>query len=728
MPITQPTLPQKYYLDHARELFSFIQNKCDHLLGDEHRQYLYGIDSLSDSAQCLLVRCLGRKPQFIKRATLSYAEIGEIESPLSELQSADYLRTADTGDWPQLLNELTKPQLITCLAQAPVKLKSSDNKQCLIDKAKEHLEGEDESVQPLLSNFVVRQRTDCIDYIFFLFFGDIRNRFQQFVMRDLGVMKTRNDAKTVARFNNFAEANNAFILQMKRRDFMLEPAKLRESTANYLLESVVIGQSAKETRDKLLLSVGEEYLNDDANKAIELWKASDEPKAIEKWVRESYKTGNRDELKQSLDELRESQTAPGTTAQSTLAPGTQVFIEDFYARKYLGKRTSVFTDMLRETNSTIEIDEAFINDVELGVIEHYQKQGITAVFSENTFWRVLFGLTFWDLLLGADQQQYSEFDRLPMPLKNDFYAQHETAIEQALAEFQTPERVIAKLTHRSVLHYGKPNGIFRWSPTILDSARRALSCKNANILAGVLRRMAANYKHTKDGYPDLLIIEDQTLRFEEIKAPGDTLRPNQLVSINRLRNAGFDVAVSQVNWASNPEQVYSVVDIETTGGRKGGNAITEIAVVHVQNGEIISQWSSLVNPQRHVPAHITRLTGIDNEMVATAPTFSEIADELEQQLKGTIFVAHNVGFDYGFIKAAYESINRAFRKPKFCTVANSRKTFPGLKSYSLGALTEHFDIDLNGHHRALNDAIATAHLLRLIQDTRANNSNVESAA
>lgn len=713
MPIAPPTLPQKYYLNHARELFSFIQNECDHLLDYEHRVYLRGIDSLSDAAQCLLIRCLGRKPRFIKRATLSYSEIGEIENPLAELQASGYLRTAQTDDWPQLINELTKPQLVTCLAQAPVKLKSSDKKQCLADMAREHLSGEDETVKPLLSNFIARQRTGCIDYIFFLFFGDIRNRFQQFVMRDLGVMKTRNDAKTVARFTNFAEANSAFMLQTKRRDFMLEPAELRESTANYLLETNTIGQSAKETRDKLLLSVGEEYLSENAHKAIELWKASDEPKAIEKWVRESYKIGDRDELKRGLEELRESQTAPGT----------QVFIEDFYARKYLGKRTSVFTDMLKEKSTNIEIDEAFINDVELGVIEHYQKQNITAVFAENTFWRVLFGLTFWDLLLGADQQQYSEFDRLPMPLKNNFYAQQGAKIEQNLAEFETPERVIAKLTQRSVLHYGKPNGLFRWSPTVLDTVRQALSCKNAYKLAGVLRRMAKHYKHTKDGYPDLLIIENQTLRFEEVKAPGDTLRPNQLVSINRLRNAGLQVAVSQVSWASNPEQVYSVVDIETTGGRKGGNAITEIAVVHVRDKEIIGEWSSLVNPQRHVPAHITRLTGIDNAMVANAPTFSEIADELEQQLKGTIFVAHNVGFDYGFIKSAYESLNRTFRKPKFCTVANSRKTFPGLKSYSLSALTQHFDIDLNGHHRALNDATATAHLLRLIQDTRANSQD-----
>jgi len=233
-----------------------------------------------------------------------------------------------------------------------------------------------------------------------------------------------------------------------------------------------------------------------------------------------------------------------------------------------------------------------------------------------------------------------------------------------------------------------------------------------------MRRMALNYTYTKDGYPDLMIIEQNTLRFEEVKAPGDVLRPNQLVSINRLRNAGIDVDVTQVNWASNPNQIYAVVDIETTGGSMGGNAITEIAVVQVQNNEVISEWATLVNPRRHIPAHITRLTGINNAMVANAPTFAEIADQLEHQLNGAIFVAHNVGFDYGFIKAAYESINRSFRKPKFCTVSNSRKTFPGLKSYSLGALTEYFDIDLDNHHRALSDAKATADLLRLIHDTR----------
>lgn len=103
-------------------------------------------------------------------------------------------------------------------------------------------------------------------------------------------------------------------------------------------------------------------------------------------------------------------------------------------------------------------------------------------------------------------------------------------------------------------------------------------------------------------------------------------------------------------------------------------------------------------------------------MVANAPVYAEIADELESNLEGCIFVAHNVGFDYGFIKAAHESINRSFRMPKMCTVRKARKAFPGLRSYSLGKLTDHFDIELENHHRALSDASATAELLILIQE------------
>jgi DNA polymerase-3 subunit epsilon len=714
-------LPSKYYLNHANELFDFVAKQCESLLSCEHKHYLQGINALSEDARCLLIRCLARKPHFIKLESLNYDEIKNIGRAVAELQDNNYLRLATHHDWRQLSQSLTKPQLIQSLVDAPIKIKSSTKKAELVAHAQQYVSGKEAHLSSLLSSVVVKQRGDLIEYIFFLFFGDIRNRFQQFAMRDLGVMKTRKEAKNVARFEHINEAQSAFELQKRRRDFSLNPSELKEQTADYLIGCNAIGHSANETYDRLLLSVGNQLIESDAEKAITLWKISDEPAATEKWIRESYTRFDKNELHATLLKMREAD----------LSPRTKVFIEDFYARKYQAKRTSIFTDMLRETSNKIPLDEAFTNDVEDGVIAHYRKHNIDAYFTENKFWRVLFALTFWDLLFGPKQTQFSEFDRLPTQLKNNsFYALQTENIEQCLALFSNDslsdkKTLLSKLTQQSAMHYGKPNGLFNWSPGLLDTVRLAIAHDAAPALALVLRRMAKNYANSNDGYPDLMVIENQQLRFEEIKAPGDVLRPNQLVSINRLRSAGIEVNLTQVEWATNPEQIYAVVDIETTGGRRGGNAITEIAVVQVRNQQVVSEWSTLVNPQRHIPSNITRLTGIDNAMVANAPLFAEIADQLDQQLEGAIFVAHNVGFDYGFIKAAYESINRPFKKPKFCTVSNSRKSFPGLKSYSLGALTEHFDIDLISHHRALSDATATADLLRLIQETRQLDNNNE---
>jgi len=167
-----------------------------------------------------------------------------------------------------------------------------------------------------------------------------------------------------------------------------------------------------------------------------------------------------------------------------------------------------------------------------------------------------------------------------------------------------------------------------------------------------------------------------------------------------------------------PAQVYAVVDIETTGIQKTQHAITEIAVVKVRNKKIIDEWSSLLNPQRPIPSFITSLTGINDQMVADAPTFKTIADTLEEQLEDCIFVAHNVSFDYGFIKIAFQNMSRSFAKPKFCTLSNARKTFPGLPSYALGKLCHQLDINLNHAHRALSDARASAELLILIQEAQ----------
>jgi DNA polymerase-3 subunit epsilon len=161
-----------------------------------------------------------------------------------------------------------------------------------------------------------------------------------------------------------------------------------------------------------------------------------------------------------------------------------------------------------------------------------------------------------------------------------------------------------------------------------------------------------------------------------------------------------------------------VVDAGTTDGWANGDRVTEIGAVRVRNHEITDEWHSLINPQRSIPVHITRLTGMTNDMVRDAPLFAEIADSFMGFMGDGVFVAHNVNFDYGFISYEYERLERRFRFPKLCTCAGMRRRYPGHKSYGLGGLCEICGVSLTDHHRALCDARAAASLLNLINEKR----------
>nr|WP_246283151.1 VRR-NUC domain-containing protein [Marinifaba aquimaris] len=264
-------------------------------------------------------------------------------------------------------------------------------------------------------------------------------------------------------------------------------------------------------------------------------------------------------------------------------------------------------------------------------------------------------------------------------------------------------------------YHGEKNALFRWSEVLLARLLKFLQHADPNAVKQHLLNMAKNFKALKDGYPDLMVENKGQLTFFELKAPGDSIRRNQLVTIKALQSVGFNVEIATVTWSFNPNQKYAVVDIETTGGKSGNHRITEIGIATVQNGQIIDKWSTLINPMRSIPAHITQLTGIDNEMTHNAPVFADIAAKLKEQLQGKIFVAHNVDFDFGFIRTEYERLGAYFSMPKLCTVRLMRKHFPKLSSYGLGPLSQTFDLPLENHHRALDDAIAAAHLLILAQ-------------
>lgn len=160
--------------------------------------------------------------------------------------------------------------------------------------------------------------------------------------------------------------------------------------------------------------------------------------------------------------------------------------------------------------------------------------------------------------------------------------------------------------------------------------------------------------------------------------------------------------------------LYAVVDIETTGSYAAGNGITEIAIVIHDGSKKLNFYETLVNPHIPIPYFIQRLTGIDNKMVANAPSFEEIAGQVFDLLQDKIFVAHNVNFDYSFIKHHLKNAGYELETKKLCTVRLARKVLPGLMGYSLGKLTQRLGIDHGNHHRAGGDALATADLLAMI--------------
>jgi DNA polymerase-3 subunit epsilon len=569
-----------------------------------------------------------------------------------------------------------------------------------------------------------------ISYFLYLYFGNLNAKLNQFSMRDLGVLRTRKEqAQVMARFADIESAKSAFnvhsqlnqvsdtlaLLKTSVVDIMASTDSLHEFIMNQLKSLVVpIGAKALELNAQLRFLLACELLDQDLVAGLKLLKAINTDTAQEKWVRQAFKFGLHRDVEVALEGMIE---AP-------LSEDLLAFAEDFLARKFYKKCTSVLTDMLRENSQTLLLDEMHKGSVERGVITYYQQKGYQAFGTENDIWRSLFGLYFWREIYQLKGLGLSnEFDHVPLSLTtNQFYDFASRQIDSRLASTTSKVKLIQQLSQSATKHYGQKNSVFKWRSHILERLTLLINHSELGALLALLKAMAQDWSHLSDGYPDIMLIGANKLRFEEVKSEGDQLRRNQLLSIQKLQNLGFDVRITNVKWTVDPLQSYAVVDIETTGGRAQQHRVTEVGIVKVVDGKVVDEWQSLINPQRRIPRNITALTGIDNAMVADAPVFAEVADAIDQFTEGCVFVAHNVNFDYGFIKEEFNRLERYYRRPKLCTVREMRKHFKGLPSYSLANLTKYFGIGMQRHHRAMSDAVAASELLNMINEKRLGKS------
>src|SRR5262245_33211159 len=157
-----------------------------------------------------------------------------------------------------------------------------------------------------------------------------------------------------------------------------------------------------------------------------------------------------------------------------------------------------------------------------------------------------------------------------------------------------------------------------------------------------------------------------------------------------------------------------IVDIETTGARYMGHRVIEIGALKIQNGQCVDTFHTLINPGRPIPPMITQITGITDQDVVDAPYFEDIHNDFWEFTKDHIFVAHNVRFDYGFLRQEFEELGKKFQLKMLCSVRLSRQMFKEHRRHDLGSIIERHKIDVKSRHRALDDARAVWEFFKVV--------------
>lgn len=672
-------LPPKYYLEHFEDFITSVKTHQSHLMEESHKRYLLDFAQLSEDAKCLLIRMINRSGKIFSKTALIYDEISDYENSWQELFAMNFVTSLGDEDLDDYFLWLKKDDHKNILSVREVPFKKSSSKQDYLNLVL----GLNLKVHDLssLENIVVLNRLNEIEYLLFLYFGRLEQKLILPTLRDLGIRQANKKGSLSTKFKTLLDAQTSFFYAQLKRRFKKE--KLAFTKDEILTWPKPTSFESRETYEDLVLKSAN-LQETDEDKLHILNFATYYPASIQR-VRLLHQLGFAHECQRELERMMDD---PFNDEEL-------LFAEDFLLRKFHKKKLSLLTETLRNAEK-IYIDESFYRHPEFGVLSHYETMGLRGHFAENYLWSTLFWTFFQEEI---DQSAHSEFDHAPAELKEKtFLKTHEVSIGQ---KFKSTDKE-------------KLKELFPEDEIILDFIDHA----PLSALFDMLTYLAEDYYGRSSGFPDLYLIREGEVEFIEIKAEGDSLKPSQIKQMRQLEKLGFKVKVLQVGYQFNENQTYVVVDLETTGSVSSWNRITEIGAVKVRNNQVIETFQTLINPERSIPQNIQELTGITNAMVKDAPLFKDVAQKFLAFVDGSIFVAHNAGFDYSFIQNEFKRMEESFVMPYICTKSWMKKYYPGLESYGLKKLCETFRINLETHHRALCDAEAASELLKLINEKR----------
>lgn len=551
-------LPEKYYLAYFESLLDFVKEKYGNLLNRKEKRFIKLFFQLPEDARCLFVRLVNRRGCYFRVEKLQYAEIKDFDHVLHLLIDQKFfsaLSDKHAHDATQWLGVFTKAEIISYIGavqqemkKPAARLKKNELTALIIEKM---------DLRQLLRH--IRQTEPVVKVNFeeememlkFLYFGNIHGDMTQFVVRDIGYIKTEelDTKKLQALFKTRKEAEDKLCISKiyqefkDRRDVLQQPAdQLYDWFQELNIQADALCVLARPAFDKLCLRLGKLLEQNRLPKfALDIYQYTDVPPSRERRARLLHKLGLTAE---ALELCRQMREAPQNAEE-------QYFAEDFCDLINKKKKVKSTTHYLK-TSTSITLDEAKRSFVELGVLEHFQAQGYEGVFTENYLWRGLFGLFFWDIIFDQDSEAlHNPLQTTPSDFYTpDFLKKRRKHIDQRLETLAYAERFYNIIRHHFQTKTGMSNPMVGWHESLLPLVEKCYEKLRPRQISSVLLEMAKNLRENTRGFPDLFIWNEHSYCFIEVKSPNDHLSAQQLYWLHFFEKHHIQAKVVRVQWQS----------------------------------------------------------------------------------------------------------------------------------------------------------------------------------
>ncbi|MGL1888317.1 MAG: VRR-NUC domain-containing protein [Reichenbachiella sp.] len=540
-------LPEKYYLDNFMYLIDFVVRKYQDLLNENELAFIRDFKALSQDAQCLYVRMSNRKARFFKASKLNYEEITDIPSAYQELSVSGFSRQEEIlaiEEEYQLISIFNKSEIVKKLKSESI---SIDHKLPKTELALEIVEQVNSTLiyQQFYSSELIytQAKEEELAMIKLFFFGHNHGDMSDFVIRDIGNAKFMeiDESKLRQSFDTREEAEAIMQLAQLNRDF----AVLAESSSyenivdwfytvdiNYYLSI----ERAKHRTDKFIHAVG--YHLEKAKlfeEALNIYQLSSSSPMRERQIR-------------IYNKQKDFESA--TTLATEILESPNDNKEYYIAMDVLNKQKLKATTIRQKQGVEIEVPESYKYQVEEGVLQHFESLGYTGVHAENSIWRSIFGLVFWEEIFDPQYNQiYQPLQRDPLDaFSKDFYINRKEAIHQRLDTLRSKKQIAKLIEHNYQTNLGVASMFVNWDDLVFEGALRLIDFLSPKQVKATLLAIAIDPRTRSSGFPDLLIWNDSDYYFYEVKSPTDHLSEKQLFWLEHFKAHKINAEVALVKW------------------------------------------------------------------------------------------------------------------------------------------------------------------------------------